>query len=240
MSPNVSALRASASTSSAIRRSPVSGVDARLARGRTRDSCSHASAGTRSTVTTSRSQTVEQGATALLVDHRLDEVGRRGAARRRRHPPCGRTCVGDRLGRSGAARDADRHHRHERQDDDGTDRLRSARSCGPADRHHRHAPRPPHDAGGARPARTLAGFVEAGRARRRDGGLVARPRAPPHRRDRVRRRRVHQLRSRPPRSARLARGVLPGQVGAVHVDVCSARRDQRRRHPGPPARRHDR
>jgi hypothetical protein len=50
-----------------------------------------------------------------------------------------------------------------------------------------------------------------------DGGVVARARAAPGRRHALRRRGVHEPRSRPPRPARTDGGVLPGQGVAVHA-----------------------
>ena len=71
-----------------------------------------------------------------------------------------------------------------------------------------------------------------------DGGVVARAGAAPGRRNTLRRGRVHQPRPRPPRSARVDRGVLPGQGPTVRPGVLAAGRRQRRRHLRAAARRH--
>ncbi len=85
----------------------------------------------------------------------------------------------------------------------GGDRVRHRRDD-------RNAVRRPHHARGTRPAGRLAGYVAGGR----DAVVMEvspRTRAGPAPGDRhpVRRRRVHQPRSRPPRSARVDGGVLP-------------------------------
>ena len=109
------------------------------------------------------------------------------------------------------------------------------------DRGRRHAARRPHDARGARAAaRSLASFGTTGCRRGRDGGVVARARAPSGRRHRVRRRGVHQSRPGPPRPARLDRGVLPGQGPAVRPAFAPLGGRQHRRPVRPAARRHDR
>ena len=76
-------------------------------------------------------------------------------------------------------------------------------------RRHRHAPRRADHARSARTAALLREFVDGRQVGRSDGGVVARPGDAPRRRHRVRRRRVHQPRPRPPRPPRLAGGVLP-------------------------------
>ena len=70
----------------------------------------------------------------------------------------------------------------------------------------------------------LASFKDVRVRRGRHGGVVARPGAPSGRRNTVRRRRVHQSRPGPPRSARFDRGVLPGQGPTLRPGVLAAGR----------------
>ena len=161
-------------------------------------------------------------------------------AGRRGHQAGRRTGLGDRLGRSGRTRHADRDHRDERQDHDRTDRRGPARGDRPTDGDHRDAPRT------RGPRRKLPICTHSSRPSVDEGKRAVVMEvsshalaSPSHRRNRLRRRRVHQLRARPPRPPRFARGVLPSQVGVVHVRVRSARRDQHRRHQGTTPRRHD-
>ena len=88
----------------------------------------------------------------------------------------------------------------------------------------------------ARGDRAAGGARRDARRRRRDGrdgGVVARARSAPRRRDQLRGDLLHEPLARPPRLSRLGRRVLRGQGAAVHAGVHAPRRDQRRR----PARR---
>ena len=209
------------------------GDDPRLAPRRRPATCSRACAASTTTATASPPTPCAAGATALLVDHVVD-VGR----------PVGQLVVADTrlaMGPVAAARlrapEPRRcrvvgRHGDQRQDDD-------VRACWPpilgaagrADDGHRHAVGRQDDAGGARAAGPAGRGPRRRRPGRRDGGVVARPRPAPRRRHPLRRRRVHQPRHRPPRPARHARGVLPGQGPAVHAGAGGGRREQRRRPP---------
>ena len=172
-------------------------------------------------------------AAQAVADGRGGTAGRPRAGRRRRRAPARRrrhaSSRSDRSRRScttvrAVAHDR-RHHRHQRQDHDRPAHGGDLRGQRLDDRDRRHAARRR-----ARPRRrpncrhSSRRSVDEGCGGRRARGVVARPGAAPRRRHRVRRRRVHQPRPRPPRSARVDRGVLPGQGPAVRADVRSARR----------------
>ena len=129
---------------------------------------------------------------------------------RRRHPArvgSGRR-GGERQPVDGASRR--RHHRDQRQDDD--EHARSPPSCArPATRRASSArcpaPTPPRR---RRSCRLVSPSMrDQGRPLGGDGGVVARPGPASRRRHPLRRRRVHQSRTRPSRPARHGRGVLP-------------------------------
>ena len=82
---------------------------------------------------------------------------------------------------------------------------------------------------GDRPAADVPGDARRGRCRVRDGGLLARARAPPRRRDPLRGGDLHEPDPGPPRLPRDDGGLLPGQAAAVRRRASAARRDQRRR-----------
>ena len=137
---------------------------------------------------------------------------------------------GDGAGRGGVLRRPDRDpadgrgHRHQRQDHDGVSGPRAARGRRPPDRaaghgqerdRRRRARRGAHDARGDRPAADVPRDARRGRRRVRDGGLLARARAPPGRRDPLRGGDLHEPDPGPPRLPRDDGGVLPGQAAAV-------------------------
>ncbi len=91
------------------------------------------------------------------------------------------------------------------------------------------APGGAHDARGDRPPADLPRDARRGRRGVRDGGLLARARPAPGRRDPLRGGDLHQPDPGPSRLPRHDGGVLPGQAPAVHRRASAARRDQRRR-----------
>ena len=150
----------------------------------------------------SSSPCAARSATATTISTPRRDGRRRGGDRRRSvaHRRCPRSWSRDTrraaavaaaalLRRAGAPAPARRRHGHQRQDDHGRHAAPSARRAGGARRVHRHARRArrergradggrrrPHDAGADRAAARAARAVDARRAHRRDGGLVARAR----------------------------------------------------------------
>ena len=134
-------------------------------------------------------------------------------------------------------------HGHQRQDDHDLPaalpvgarrrlRLRAAGHRQVGDRRAR-APGGADHARGDRPAGGPAGDARRGRRGLRDGGLLARPGAGAHRRDRVRRRGVHQPHPGPSRLPPGHGGLLPGQAAAVPPGRGPAPGTQRRQRRGP-------
>ena len=186
------------------------------------------------------SQAVASGAVALLVDHELSAVGLGGTGRRRRHPQGPRPRLVARVRAPEPAAHHGRDHRHERQDDDGATHGGDLRSERLADRGGRHVARRPNDAGGPRAAADARDVRRRGRVGGGARSVVPRARPPPCRRHRVRRGDLHQPRTRPPRPARIDRGVLPCQGATVRPQIRTARARQHRRSARPTARRRDR
>ena len=173
-------------------------------------------------------------------DFAPDAVARGAVGARRRAPARPRRAGGRRRRRArrdGARRralprrpDRDaarrRHHRHERQDDD---RVPRARRCSrrPGGRPACSAPCTSvvggeeragraHDAGGDRPAAHVrARCATAATTRVRDGGLLARARAAPRRRDPLGGRGLHEPHAGPPRLPPDDGGLLRRQAAAV-------------------------
>ena len=170
---------------------------------------------------------------------------RRARARRRRRGRCsaawprGCTASPPRPAPGRGHRDPGQDHHHPAR----RGRPAGLRRPGRRGRHRRHPDRRGRredhadHARGAGPARAVRGHARARRTRLRDGGLEPRAGHGPGRRRRLRRRRLHQPRTRPPRLPRRRGGVLRRQGVPVHPRARAARAGQRRRRVRPPARR---
>src|SRR5919109_600535 len=168
------------------------------------------------------------------------------ATARRRRQPRGHGHSGGRLLRPSDARARGRRrHRHEREDDDGAPRLldpRRGRAPAGPPRHDRGAggrgaaARRADDAGGDRPPAHVPRDAGCGRPKLRDGGLLARNRAPPPRPRPLRRARVHEPDARAPRLPRHDGALLRREAAALRRGRAAAGGDQRRRPLGPQAR----
>ena len=130
---------------------------------------------------------------------------------------------------------ARRHHRHQRQDHDLVPARVDLRSGRHPLRAHRHRRLPRRRSGSGRDENHAGSAGAAPHAARdgrrrvrrlRDGGVVARARAPARRLPALQRRHLHQPDARPPRLPPRHGGVLPRQAAAVRA--VAARR--RRRH----------
>ena len=139
----------------------------------------------------------------------------------------------------GRARRRRRRHRHQRQDDDRVPGSGAARGRRAPDRAARDGQERRRRRASARCERTTPEAIDLqrtfrGDARRRrrglrDGGLLARARAAPRRRDPLRRRDLHQPDPGSPRLPRDDGGLLRGQAAAVHDAEPRVAGDQRRR-----------